>query len=202
MTYSSSLADERRPLVLDTSVLINLHSCTYGERVLAAIANDIVVPDNVAGELKHETGCKNGDRSFLDDLIARGKVMKIAMTDGEYELFAKLSGGSLSLDDGEAATIAIAAHRGFRAVIDERKGRKRAAAVMDGEKPAWSLDLLRHPSVMPNLGEALAVDIVYRALRYGRMRIPAECADYVVALIGQERACECTCLPNFKNLSS
>ena len=201
MTFSSSLADDPRPLVLDTSVLINLHACTYGERVLTAIANDIVVLDIVAGELEHETSRKNGDHGFLHGLIVRGKVTVVGMTDAEYELFTTLSGGSPSLDDGEAATIAIAANRAFRAVRDARKGRARAAALMDGEEPGWSVGLLQQPSVVQSLGQHLAADAIYLALRYGRMRIPAECSDSVVALIGQERARECTCLPNFKNLS-
>jgi len=201
MTFSSFLADDLRPLVLDTSVLINLHACTYGERVLTAITNDIVVPDLVARELEHETSRRNGDHSFLRGLIARGKVVEASMIEAEYELFATLSGGSPSLDDGEAATIAIAARRSFRAVVDERKGRVRAAAFMDGEEPGWSLDLLRHPSVVRSLGARLAADVVYLALRHGRMRIPAECGDEVVELIGRERALECSCLPNFKNLS-
>lgn len=201
MTFSSSLADDRRPLVLDTSVLINLHACTYGERVLTAIANDIVIPDIVAGELEHETSRKNGDQSFLHGLISRGKVTVIGMTDAEYELFATLSGGSPSLDDGEAATIAITVCRGFRAVVDERKGRARAAALMNGEEPGWSLDLLRHPSVVRSLGARPAADVVYLALRHGRMRIPAEYGDEVVGLIGRERAIECSCLPNFKRFS-
>lgn len=200
MTFSSSLADDRRALVLDTSVLINLHACTYGEHVLTAIANDIVVPDIVAGELEHETSRKNGDQGFLYDLIERGTVTIASMTDEELELFAALTAGSASLDDGEAATIAIAAIRGFRAVVDERKGRACAAVLMTGEEPGWSLDLLRHPSVLQSLDEFQAGDAVYLALRYGRMRIPAQYADSVVELIGRERALDCSCLPNFKSL--
>jgi predicted nucleic acid-binding protein len=201
MTFSSSLADDRRPLVLDTSVLVNLHACAQGERVLSVIENNIVVPDIVAGELDHETSRRNGERNFLHDLTVRGKVTVIGMTEAEYELFASLSGGSPSLDDGEAATIAVAANRGFRAVVDERKGRARARTLMNGEEPAWSLDLLRHPSVVQSLGEQMTADVVYLALRHGRMRIHPDCADDVVAVIGRSRALECSCLPNFKNLS-
>jgi predicted nucleic acid-binding protein len=188
-------------LVLDTSVLINLHACTYGEHVLTAIANAIVVSDIVAGELEHETSRKNGDHSFLHGLIARGKVTVAGMTEEEFELFATLTASSPSLDDGEAATISIAASRRFRAVIDDRKGRARAASLMTGEEPGWSLDLLRHPSVLQSLDELQATDAVYLALRHGRMRIPAQCGDYVVGLIGRERALECSCLPNFRNLA-
>lgn len=200
MTFSSSLADDRKPLVLDTSVLINLRACTYGEWVLTAIMHDIVVPDIVAGELERETSMKNGDHDFLQNIIAGGKVTVTGMTDAEYELFATLSGGPSSLDDGEAATIAIAMFRGFRAVIDEQKGRSRAESVMDGVEPRWSLNLLRHPSVVQSLGEYRATDAVYLALRHGRMRIPAERGNEIVKLIGRERALECPCLPNFKNL--
>ncbi|WP_292531769.1 hypothetical protein [Methylocystis sp.] len=59
MSCSSSLTDNQRPLVLDTSVLINLHACTYGERILTAITNDILVPQIVAGELKLSIGSQN-----------------------------------------------------------------------------------------------------------------------------------------------
>jgi predicted nucleic acid-binding protein len=201
MTFSSSLVDDPRPLVLDTSVLVNLHACAHGERVLSAIQNEIVVADIVAGELEHETSRRNGEHSFLHDLISLGKVSVVGMTEAEYELFAMLSGGPSSLDDGEAATIAIATRRGFRAVIDERKGRAHAATLMNGEEPAWSVDLLRYPSVVRCLGEQLAADVVYLALRHGRMRIPSERADHVVALIGHDRALECSCLPNFKKLA-
>lgn len=200
MTFSSSLADDHRPLVLDTSVLINLHACAYGERVLTAIANEIVVPDIVAEELEHETSRKNGERSFLYELVARGKVTVAGMTNAEYELFANLSSGSHSLNDGEAATIAIAVHRIYRAVVDERRGRARAVKLMTSEEPGWSLDLLRHPRVVQSFGEHLAAEVVYSALRHGRMRIPAHCADDIAALIGRERALQCSCLPNFKKL--
>ncbi|MGY4379505.1 putative nucleic acid-binding protein [Bradyrhizobium sp. i1.3.6] len=56
MSCSSSLIDIADPLILDTSVLINLHACKYGERILASIPNDVVVSEIVAGELEHETG--------------------------------------------------------------------------------------------------------------------------------------------------
>jgi predicted nucleic acid-binding protein len=201
MTFSSSLTDDHRPLVLDTSVMINLHACAHGERVLTVIENKIIVPDIVAGELEHETSRKNGDHNFLHRLIERGEVTVAKMTDAEYELFAVLSGASPSLDDGEAATIAIAVHRKCCAVIDERKGRARAATLMNGEVPIWSINLLKHPNVLKALGLSMVSDAIYLALRHGRMRIPPEWSDEVVKLIGHDRALDCSCLPGFKKLS-
>lgn len=55
-------------------------------------------------------------------LVTGGIVTLATMTDAEYEIFHELTSTSPSLDDGEAATIAIAAARHFLPVIDERRG--------------------------------------------------------------------------------
>lgn len=198
MTCSSSLTDNTGPLVLDTSVLINLHASTYGEQILTAIPNDILVPQIVAGELEHETSRRNGEHSFLHSLTVSGKVMLANMTDEEYELFHQLISGFSSLDDGEAATIAIAAKRHLFPIIDERRGRARAAALMEMQEPGWSLDILRHPLVIADLGDQDAIEALYLALRNGRMRIPPDSVDHVIALIGMERSINCTCLPGYR----
>jgi predicted nucleic acid-binding protein len=198
MSCSSCLIDIADPLVLDTSVLINLHACKYGERILAAIPNDVVVPEIVAGELEHETSHRNGEHRFLDGLVTGGIVTLATMTDPEYEIFHELTSTSPSLDDGEAATIAIAAARHFLSVIDERRGRSRASTLMKARTPGWSLDLFRHPAAIALLGDQPAVEALYLALRDGRMRIPSESGDSVIALIGSERSRDCTCLPGYR----
>jgi len=198
MTFSNSLANDTRPIVLDTSVLINLHACTYGERILSVVPNDIIVPQVVAGELEHETSQKNGEHDFLHGLIQGGKVVLASMTEAEDEIFLDLISGSSSLDDGEAATIAITKSRELFPIIDERKGRARAFALTAGQEPGWSLDLLRHPQVISALGNENSVDALYRALRVGRMRIPVNVVDDVIAIIGVRRARECTCFPGYR----
>jgi predicted nucleic acid-binding protein len=198
MSCSSSLIDIVDPLVLDTSVLINLHACKYGERILTAIPNDVVVPEIVAGELEHETSRRNGEHGFLHGLMTDGIVTLATMTEAEYEIFSDLTSTSPSLDDGEAATIAIAAARQLLPVIDERRGRSRASALIQTRTPGWSLDLFRHPTVIAVLGDQPAVEALYLALRDGRMRIPSESGDGVIALIGMERSRDCTCLPGYR----
>lgn len=200
MTSSSSLNDIRQPLVLDTSVLINLHACTYGEKVLQALPNDIVIPSTVAEELEKETSRKSGERNFLTSMATKKALTVADMTDDEYELFGNLVSGPPSLGDGEAATIVIATTRALHPVIDERKGRTCAAAPPLSLQPSWSLDLLDHPSVVKSLGDQAAQDAIYFALRDGRMRIPAERSDAVIAKIGLRRALDCSSLPGFKNL--
>lgn len=194
----SFLVNDLGPLVLDTSVLINLHACAYGERILAAIPNDILVPEIVAGELEHQRSRRNGEHKFLDKLVASKTVVLTGLTDEAWEIFQELITNSPSLDDGEAATIAIAATRHVTPVIDERKGRTRASAFLKAGEPFWSLDILRHPLVIADLGHQAAIEALYRALQIGRMRIPPADVDQVIALIGAERSIACTCLPGYR----
>ncbi len=194
MTYSSSLADDLSALILDTSVLINLHSSTYGSRILAALPNKILVPEIVAAELEHETS-----KTFVQELASSGKARLVTLNESEYEMFATLVSGHHSLGDGEAATIAIAACRRHLPVIDEGKGRLRAQAHWPRiQPPAWSLDLFRHPEVVAALGKAESVDALHLALRNGRMRVHDDHCDHVVSLIGAKRALECNSLPAYK----
>jgi hypothetical protein len=131
-------------------------------------------------------------------LVADRIVTVVNMTDAEYLMFHELTSTSPSLDDGEAATIAIAASRQLRPVIDERRGRTRAGTLLPALVPHWSLDLLRHPTAVATLGVQNAVDALYHALHDGRMRIPSESVGDVIALIGVERSRDCTCLPGYR----
>ncbi|MBB3396141.1 DNA-binding protein [Rhizobium sp. BK060] len=201
MTYSNSLSDDTVPLVLDTSVLINLHASRCGVDILTSIPNPIVVANVVAGELENETSRRNGEEAFLRALSAAGHVMLVDLSDQEFEMFFELTSVSPSLDDGEAATIAVASARGLYPVIDEKRGRIRASAIM-GIEPAWSLDLVLHPITAESLGAEGHREALFRALRDGRMRIPPESTSHVVGIIGIENAEYCTCLPGYKQLFS
>lgn len=198
MNCSSSLIDIADPLVLDTSVLINLYACQYGERILSAIPNDVLVPEVVAGELGHEVSCRDHEYSFLCALVESGIVELSSLSDAEYQIFHELTSTAPTLDDGEAATIAIAASRHIRPVIDEKRGRARAIVLMQALTPYCSLDLFRHPKVIAALGNQTAVEALYLVLRDGRMRIPSESADEVIRHIGIDRSRDCTCLPGYR----
>ena len=199
MTYSSSLTDNLTPLVLDTSVLINVHASRRGDRILDALPNEVLVPEIVASELEHEASkTKAAGRQFIQHLVVTRRVRLVALNDSEHRLFGSLVSGSASLGDGEAATIAVGVRRHYLPVVDERKGRHRAEACLSGKHPGWSIDLLRHPRVVAALGTRGAADAVYLALRDGRMRIAEADCDIVVSLIGVRRALECNSLPGYK----
>lgn len=199
MTYSSSLSDQTGPLILDTSVLINLHACRRGAEILSAIPNPIVISNIVAGELDHETSRRNGEKAFLCTLETAGKVSLVDLSDQEFKFFFELTSTSPSLDDGEAATIAIARSRGILPVIDEKRGRRRVEQLMRTEA-YWSLDILTHPDAIDFLGADVSREVLFLALRDGRMRIPPESTQHVVNSIGIDQARDCTCLPGYKGL--
>jgi predicted nucleic acid-binding protein len=198
MTYSSSLDNVLKPLVLDTSVLINLHASTYGKQILTALPNDILVPRIVVQELERGTNKSTAEELFVQDLVASGDALKVEMNDQEYQLFGRLASESPTLGDGEAATIAISACRELVPVVDEKRGRVRAQANIPDSVIAWSLDLFLHGQVVKSLGDVDSTQGLYLALRDGRMRIHPDHCEPVVRLIGPQRALACFSLPNFK----
>lgn len=199
MTFSSSLADGAAPLILDTSVLINLHACQQGTRILDTLPNPILVPRPVVDELEHQTSKANGEAHFVSTLISEGKATSAELSESEYELFEHIVAGNLTLGDGEAATVAMAAHRNSIAVIDDRKGRDHARTVSADIRLGWSIDMFLHPVVISGLGEQGAADAIFLALRDGRMRIHESYCDHVVSVIGADRALDCPSLPGYKN---
>lgn len=191
MNVPSSLSDSGIPLVIDTSVLVSLHACTYGHQIMSAIPNKIMVPDIVLAEFERGTT----DKSFLSSLTSAGIIEIHNLTDDEFELFGEIVS---DLDDGESATIAMAISRRFLPVIDERKGRAHARLQAASLVPVWCLDLLRHPSVIRTVGAEMATEALYLALRESHMRIPSESVEEVIELIGYDRARGCTSIPGYK----
>jgi hypothetical protein len=58
-----------------------------------------------------------------------------------------------------------------------------------------TLDLLTHPNVERALGESELADAVFQALFTAGMRVFTDHIDWVINLIGSERANQCMSLP-------
>ncbi len=191
MNFSSIIANPLLPLVLDTSVIVNLSACSFGEQILRVVPNKVVVAKIAADELV----VGKSESLFLESLVSNALVELTELTDDEFNTFGNLVG---NLGDGESATIAIAINRQIFPIIDDRKGREHAANLQRDLEPAWSLDLFRHPHVTSHLGSPADVDAIYLALINGRMRIPNHATEEVIQLIGEERAKACVSLPKYK----
>jgi hypothetical protein len=162
--------------------------------LLSALPNKIIVPNVVELELDNDRSRSTGEYQFVQELITTGAATLASLTDDESVEYLKLVS---TLDDGEAATIALAAARGLSPIIDEQKGQLVAEERCRSTVIGCSFDLFRHPHALIALGSD-AVEALYFALHDGRMRIHHDRCDETVSLIGVERALRCSCLPGYK----
>jgi predicted nucleic acid-binding protein len=193
MQPQSSLRDPEALLVADTSTAINLNASGRSREILRAIPNRVVVAETILVEL--EAGKRRGRRTadHLKALINDGFVEVITMGDIGAQHFEELVIGPATetLDDGEAATIAVALEHHGIALIDERKahriGRKRYPDLRTG----CTVDVFAHPAVLRVLGEQKLASSVLSALMLARMHVLPHHADWVVKLVGADNAAHC-----------
>jgi hypothetical protein len=82
-------------------------------------------------------------------------------------------------------------------VVDERK----ATALSQSRFPKLvtmsTMDLFASESVRSQLGHDRLKDAIFMALLHGRMQVPKIHLDWVLGLIGPEKAIQCLSLPSF-----
>lgn len=185
------------PLVLDASVVINLVASGHGCAVLSAIGRPVIVPEVVAGELDIGVNSGRQDGEVLARWVTDGNVSKDGLTDAAWAYFEQLVSGSgpESLEDGEAATIALAHDRDAIAVLDERKAVRLCEARLPTLLHVSTVDLLLHPNVTVQLGEDTLIDALFNALTLARMRVFPHHQQKVADLLGPARLVHCNSLP-------
>ena len=199
MVRQSCLGDRTVSVIADTSVVINLNATQCSEAILEALPNPFVVVSEVVPEL--ETGLQSGrnDVAALEAWITSGRVRIERLGHAGVQHFSNLVSGpaAQTLDDGEAATIALALQMKPHAIplIDERKANRICADRFAHLVTGSSVDLLAPDDVQAALGNAQLADAVFNALLVGRMRVLPHHLDWVVSLIGPERARQCESLP-------
>jgi predicted nucleic acid-binding protein len=191
------LNDETAPFIVDASTLINLNGTSCAGAILNAIPNRIIVMDAVVDELRMDMRNSRNDARLLSSLIADGLVSEVGIGALKGDHFERLVLGKTvdTLDDGEAATIAYAIEMQAVAVIDERKAKRICRAWYPSLIVASTIDILALDCVAKALGDEQLGEAVYNALSAARMRVLPEHIDWVVSLIGPERAILCASLP-------
>ncbi len=191
---SAFLADPERVLIADASVVIGLNASGYARQILELMPCRVLVPENARDELTIGAQFGHDDSAQLDALIDAGLVSRVSLGEPEHRTFETLIDGTFgnTLDDGEAATIAIAIEYGGVAILDERKARRMCGAHFPGLLQACTAQLLLEVRA---LGKAAQAEAMINALRKGRMRVPPEILGDVVELIGLEAAAACRSLP-------
>jgi predicted nucleic acid-binding protein len=191
------LRDPEATLVADTSAIINLNATGCAAEILRAVPNEVVVVDMVPLELRTGRGTGHADGERMQELIRGGLLHVVSLGEVGWVYFGELVAGPASetLGDGEAGTLAYAAEAGANAIIDERKAIRVAEKKFSRLVTASTVDILCHPAVLAALKrEPLAV-AVFQALRDARMRVFDHHLQWVVELIGSDRAAACTSLP-------
>jgi predicted nucleic acid-binding protein len=197
MQPQSSLSDPEALLVADTSTAINLHASGSSREILRAIPNRVVVAEAILVELEAGKRWGRRDADHLKELINDGFVEVITMGDVGAQHFEELVIGPATetLDDGEAATIAVAIEHQGIALIDECKAHRMCRKRYPDLRTGCTVDLFAHPEVLRALGEQKLGSSVLSALMQARMHVLPYHADWVVKLVGADNAAHCNSLP-------
>lgn len=202
MTFSSSLTDDgQASIVADTSVLINLERSGIGKKIVQLIDNPFVVTEGVADEVGGKQGkFYESSRLFMEGLLAAKLLEVISLSDKEIEVSQRLTRMENGLEEGEATTISVAKSRGYIPIIDEKRGREHAFNELGNIIVGRSMDVLLHRKVRSTIADSSIVEAVYLALRDAKMNISSNDLNFVIELIGKDRARNCVSLPGYKNL--
>lgn len=197
MNSQVSLSDRHKAIVLDASVLINLNATGCGKEILSSVPQECITPTQVIEELNRGAIRGHSDCQKVEYLLDGGQLIAKSISVSAEELYESLIAGdaATTLDDGEAATIALASELGAAAIIDERKALKLCERRFPNLPVVTTPDLLLGTSVKDALGCTKVADALFKALTIGRMRVPARLQAAIIDLIGIERAALCTSLP-------
>ena len=196
--------DSSSPLAIDASVTINLSACGMGREILRVIGRRIIVADVISDELKNNPSPGRDDAGQLRSWIEEGLIDEIALASIDDTVFQGLVAGSAAetLDDGEAATIALAIAHAAIAVLDERKAIRICAERHPTVLMGSTADLLLHPRVLAEFGESAIGDAIFAALTGARMRVLQDNLAKVLGLLGAERTALCPSLPRSSRIRS
>lgn len=182
------------PLIADASVIINLNASSYAREIIGTLSGRLVISDNASLELSVGARFGHDDARQLEALIADDLIERVKLSPAALGLYESLIDGSLgeTLDDGEAATIAVALEQQAVALLDERKARRVCRTKFPQLPVGSSAEMLLDAA---SLGHPIQAEAMVNALQNGRMRVPLEFVANVIGLIGPKLASSCPSLP-------
>ena len=191
--HPSRLAEQHKGLVLDASTVLNLLGTGHVAKLLTLLGRRITVSEEAAAETVRDPLGGGPGSIAIADLTAAGLLEIVTLSTTAYDAFTNLIAAPSpdGLDDGEAATLALALDHDFTAVLDERKAERIARELIPSRPPLCTIDLLSHPSIVANLGETMLSEMVFSALKYARMRVPVTFRTWVLERVGEDRISQC-----------
>ena len=197
MECRSCLNNPTARIVADASVAINLNATGFSETILSALPNSVAVTKEVRLELEIDHRHDSGYADVLSALVETDYIEVVHLGNTGLDHFTDLVMGPAqqTLDDGEAATVAYALEHGATALIDERKANRICANRFPALSKGCTVDILLQDDVQAALGPSNLADAVFNSLIDARMRVLSHHMDWVVHLIGADRAARCLSLP-------
>lgn len=159
-------------LIIDASCLINLYASNQLANILRSIPKNVAVAAYVAdrealfihGEL-NESGERTKEQISLQPLIDTGLLHIVDLaSEAEAETLATFS--ALIADRGEAITGAIALHRNWAIIVDDKKARRLFQQNASQLQLIYTLDLVKHWVEV----DSPTVDVIIQTLQNIRRR--------------------------------
>jgi hypothetical protein len=156
-----------------------------------------VITTTANGELGNGRAKGRQTAAEVARLIEAGLVREVSLSSADEAVFLGLVAGptSLTLDDGEAATIAYALGSGRVALIDERKATDLCADRYPALIVMSTTDLLLADPITSFFQADDLRECLFLALTIARMRVPDRHLARVCDLLGPDRCRECRSLP-------
>ncbi|WP_244423879.1 hypothetical protein [Phyllobacterium sp. YR531] len=177
-------------------MIINLNATGRASDIVRAFDVTLCASTVVRDELMIDRF--NGrDDAGLARALADERLLEFIPFDHDGELiFAGLVSGPAdqTLDDGEAATLALGAVHARTVVIDERKALRIAADRFAAMQVISTADILCSDLILSAFGREQVADLVFNGLTGARMGIPERHHGFVSDLLGP-RTAACRSLP-------
>lgn len=197
MSHQSSWLERTESLVGDASVWINLVATGRAEDIIRSSPAELVITTTALGELENGRAKGRQTAAEVSRLIDVGLIREVSLGSTEEAVFLQLVAGptGLTLDDGEAATIAYALGSGACALIDERKATDLCADRYPALIVMSTTDLLLADPIVSFFQYEGLSECLFLALTIARMRVPEHHLAGVCELLGPDRSRECRSLP-------
>lgn len=197
MKPASLLESNPSEIVLDTSAIVNLNATGYAKTILSSLSHQVLVPYPVITELKRGRAKGHDDAHDMFSLLKVGAALPVRMDQQERSTFIKLVGGhtSVSLGDGEAATLSLSENGKRWACIDEKKAR-RISNQSSSNRLISTLDLLLTDEVERALTKLELENAILNALEVSLMNVQPNHIAWIVSIIPKDRLKKCVSLPS------
>ena len=177
-------------------MLLNFLSSGRPSVLLRSVSPRVLIPVAVLKEVIKEPIPVIDSDGGLDVLISSGVVIPSEPSDEEIDLAVGLAGAEApdDLDDGEAFAIALAIRHGGTIGVDDRKARRVIGRRWPELHQQYSIELFKRSARQANLADQEYADLLFSALKVGRMRVPFGFREEIVGIIGPGRARLCPSL--------